>query len=232
LKTLRCRHRIGSTWSWQVTVVPARALSSGHNAAVSSTFSTNVDASESSRASITRQLFPSPNNCPNVSSGVIARHHPPPVKPPGSTGISEEPQNIGLASPLAISGNWTSRSAGFSFNESVTFDFNANTGDVVPGNDLSVYYNVPGSATQQFVTSAPPFTGTSSANMASYVSGFRGNGATGPIYMGFHASHGGIVGEWQIVAVPEPGEYAAVAGVALVAFGAWRRKSKTSAPTN
>ena len=63
-----------------------------------STFNANVDASESSRASITRQLFPSPNNCPHVSSGVIARHHLPPVKsPPGSTRNSEESDRDPLA---------------------------------------------------------------------------------------------------------------------------------------
>jgi hypothetical protein len=36
----------------------------------------------SRRASTTRHALPSPSNCPNVSSGVIARHHPVAVKPP------------------------------------------------------------------------------------------------------------------------------------------------------
>jgi hypothetical protein len=61
-------------------VVPARALSSGHKAAVSSTFNTKVDELVSSRASNTRQALPSPSSCPNVSSGVIGRHHPVGVK--------------------------------------------------------------------------------------------------------------------------------------------------------
>jgi hypothetical protein len=41
-----------------------------------------VEELASSRASTTRQAFPSPSNCPNVSSGVIAGHHPVGVKPP------------------------------------------------------------------------------------------------------------------------------------------------------
>ncbi len=82
LKTFRCRHCIVSTWSWQVTGVPARALSSGHNSSVSSAFRKNVEDSGSNRDSTTFQLFPSPSNCPKVCSGVIDRHHPPPVKPP------------------------------------------------------------------------------------------------------------------------------------------------------
>ena len=43
LKTFRCRHCIGSTWSWQVTGVPERMLSSGHKSGVSSTFRRNVE---------------------------------------------------------------------------------------------------------------------------------------------------------------------------------------------
>jgi hypothetical protein len=94
LKTFRCRHCIGSTWSWQVTGVPARALSSGHNSGVSSTFRKNVEDSGSNRDSTTFQLFPSPSNCPKVCSGVIDRHHSPPVKPPLPTGNSEEPKKL------------------------------------------------------------------------------------------------------------------------------------------
>jgi hypothetical protein len=82
LKTLRCRHCIGSTWSWQVTGGPARLLSSGHKCGVSSTFNRNVEELASSRASTTRQASPSPINCPNVSSGVFGLHHPVAVKPP------------------------------------------------------------------------------------------------------------------------------------------------------
>jgi hypothetical protein len=67
-------------------------LSSGHKCGVSSTFNTKVEEFGSSRASTARQAFPSPSNYPNVSSGVIAGHHPVGVKlPPDSTENSEEP---------------------------------------------------------------------------------------------------------------------------------------------
>ena len=63
-------------------MVPARALYSSHSSDVSSIFNTNAEDFAFSRASITRQFFPRPNSCPNVSSGVIAKYHPPAVIPP------------------------------------------------------------------------------------------------------------------------------------------------------
>ena len=91
LKTFWWRHCIGSTWSRQTTGVPERVLSSGHNSGVSSTFRKNVEESASNRDSTTLQLFPSPSNCPKVCSGVIDRHHPPPVKPPFPLEIARNP---------------------------------------------------------------------------------------------------------------------------------------------
>jgi len=61
---------------------PTRALISGLYLGLSSAFRKNVEELASRRASTTRQALPSPSNCPNVSSGVIARHHPVGVKPP------------------------------------------------------------------------------------------------------------------------------------------------------
>ncbi len=91
LNTLRCSRRIGSSWSWQVTGVPARVLSSGDMCGISSTFNRKVKELASSRASTTRQALPSPSSCPNVSSGVIAKDHPAGAKPPDPAGNSEEP---------------------------------------------------------------------------------------------------------------------------------------------
>ena len=93
LTAFRCCHCIGSTWSWQVTEVQARALSSGNNAAVSSTFNTNVEELASIRASTTRPAYPSPSNCPNVSSGGIGPLHPFAVKLLGATRSGEVPRN-------------------------------------------------------------------------------------------------------------------------------------------
>ena len=47
-----------------------------------STFNRKVEEIASSRASRTRNAFPSPRNCPHVSFGVIAGHHPVGVKSP------------------------------------------------------------------------------------------------------------------------------------------------------
>jgi hypothetical protein len=82
LKTFRCRRCIGSSWSLQVTMVLARALSAGHNESISSTFKTSLVELAYSHASTTRQVLPSPSNCLNVSSSVIGRHQSSAVKPP------------------------------------------------------------------------------------------------------------------------------------------------------
>jgi hypothetical protein len=47
--------------------------------------------------------LPSPSSCPNVSSGVIGRHHPVAVKPPpGSTGNDEEPERYAREQQVAL----------------------------------------------------------------------------------------------------------------------------------
>jgi hypothetical protein len=128
-------------------------------------------------------------------------------------------ENIGVGDPLAISGTWISRGASSSFNEAVTFDFDANTGNVEPGVDLSLYHNVVNpSNLQQFITSAPPFTGSSTADL-SLLTFLPNPGATGSVYMGYLGSHGGILGEWMAVAVPEPSAVAVVTGQVLLLTG-------------
>jgi hypothetical protein len=83
----------------------ARALSSGHNAAVSSTLKTNVEELASSRAFTTRQALPSPSNYPNVSSGVISQHHSVAVKP--TPDPLEIRRNLGIVRILYICINYT-----------------------------------------------------------------------------------------------------------------------------
>ena len=46
-----------------------------------------------------------------------------------------------------------------------------------------------------------------------------GFGATG----NYFNDSTGVKVEGSVTAVPEPGDYAAIGGLALVAFGAWRR---------
>ncbi len=82
LRTLKCRHCIGSTWSWQVSGVPARALFSSHKSDVSFTFNRKVEELPPRRASVTLHALPSPSNCTNISTVFIAVHHPVGAKPP------------------------------------------------------------------------------------------------------------------------------------------------------
>ena len=63
------------------TRVSDRPLTSGHRLGASFSFNTNVEGFASSRVLRTRQLFPSPRNCPNDYSGVFARHRLSLVKP-------------------------------------------------------------------------------------------------------------------------------------------------------
>ena len=70
------------TWSWVTIGIAVRALSSGYNSGVSSTFRRIIEGSASNRASTTLRLFPNPSSCPKVCFGVIAPHHPPPLNPP------------------------------------------------------------------------------------------------------------------------------------------------------
>lgn len=71
-KMLRCRHRTGLIWSWQITGVSFGALSSGHNAAVFSSLITNVEEHGPSCVPTPRQTFPRISNCPNSYCGVTA----------------------------------------------------------------------------------------------------------------------------------------------------------------
>ena len=94
------------TWSWMTNGIPARTFSSGHSSGVSSTFRRIIEGSASNRASTTLRLFPSPSNCPKGCFGVIARHHPPPVKPP-SQWKQRGTLNLPSSSPI-YSGKYSS----------------------------------------------------------------------------------------------------------------------------
>ena len=124
-------------------------------------------------------------------------------------------------SGLAIAGNWSGRNAGVSYNETVTFVYPNSA--AVPGKDLSIYYNVLNPALQaQFVTSAPPFSGSGSANMATYSAGLPTAGTSGNVYYSFN---GALLGQWN--AVPEPAETMGAIGAGLIAF-AWIRRTRAT----
>jgi hypothetical protein len=133
-------------------------------------------------------------------------------------------QTILSAAPLAISGNWKGRNATLAYNETVTYDYSAQTGDVVAGKDLSIY-NSGGGGTQSFVTSAPPFTGISSANMTAFASGLPLAGSSGSLISGFQSTQGGVIGQWSVV--PEPAETTVAVGALIGAFALVRRSRKS-----
>lgn len=131
-------------------------------------------------------------------------------------------QSILLANPLAITGNLTSIGTSRSFNEAVTFNYG--NGTPVPGRDVSLYYNTTDTAAyQEFSTSAPPFTGSSWADLSAFAAGLPAHGATGSVLMSY--SGGTTIGEWQVTAVPEPTEYMAFATAGMVGFVLWRRRN-------
>jgi len=109
-------------------------------------------------------------------------------------------ESIAEASPLSITGSWKAIGAIASFNEMVTFAFD--NAAVVPGVDLSIYNGAaPNSDDQNFVTTAAPFTGSSTVNMSAFTH-LPAVGATGNVNSGFLASQGGVIGTW--VVIPEP----------------------------
>ena len=132
-------------------------------------------------------------------------------------------QNITAATPVSISGNWTGRNAVFSYNEAVTFIYPNPA--VQAGRDVSIYYNQTVANQQQFVTSAPPFSGSSSANLAAYTAALPLAGASGNLDAAFN---GAPIGSWSVV--PEPSETAFAVGLGVGAFALVRRfRSATSA---
>ena len=115
-------------------------------------------------------------------------------------GFFTQNESIPEATPVVISGNWKSLGATAAFDSMVTFAFNNSA--VVPGVDLSIYSSTAASTDDQnLVTSAAPFSGSSVVNMSAFTH-LPAVGATGSVNIGYLASHGGTIGQWQVI--PEP----------------------------
>jgi hypothetical protein len=127
-------------------------------------------------------------------------------------------QSITSAAPVSFAGSLRSRGAGSAFNETVTFNFSSQTGDVVSGRDLSLYnVNAPDSDIQSLTTNAAPFTGTTTLNLSGFT--LPASGSSGNVNLGFLSSHGGVIGTYSVI--PEPST--AIIGL-LGAVGFLRRK--------
>lgn len=110
------------------------------------------------------------------------------------------PSSIPYGNPVGISGNWKAAGAVASYAEMVTFVFESP--DPVPGRDLSIYNRTaPESDEQTFTTTSSPFTGTSTFNFSS-IGNLPAIGTIGDVNIGFMSTHGGVIGQWQVI--PEP----------------------------
>lgn len=106
---------------------------------------------------------------------------------------------VDLTEGVAVTGNWTGRGTIRSYNELVSFAYGS--ADVVPGVDLSIYYNVTDAIERQkFVTTAPPFTGTSTFSLAG-IANLPALGSTGDIHIGYNGSNN-VLGQYLVI--PEP----------------------------
>ncbi|MDQ8207949.1 hypothetical protein QEH52_10530 [Coraliomargarita sp. SDUM461003] len=123
-----------------------------------------------------------------------------------------------LTDSVSIGGDLTARGTTLSYNETVSFAFG--DGAVVVGDDLSIYSTV-GGENQEFVTSAPAFTGVGTINLSAFAAAIPSIGATGLINNGYQPSQGGAIGTWSVI--PEPSSFALITGMmGLVAVGARR----------
>lgn len=131
-----------------------------------------------------------------------------------SAGISFEnffTGTVDLTAAVPITGTWTGRGTVKQYNEMVSFTYGS--ADVVPGTDLSIYHNVLDSDQSQiFVTTAPPFTGTSTFSLSG-VSNLPAIGSTGNVRIGFDGDDN-ILG--QYVVIPEPTSMVLMASSALL----------------
>jgi hypothetical protein len=124
-------------------------------------------------------------------------------------------QSITSAAPLNFGGSLRSLGAQSAFNEMVTFNFPSQTGDVVPGRDLSLYnVNAPDTDLQSLTSSAAPFTGTTTVNFSGFT--LPTSGSSGDVNLGFLNSQGGVIGTYMVIPEPDTVMLGMLGAVALL----------------
>ena len=100
--------------------------------------------------------------------------------------------------------------------------------------DLNLYNLVDPSPLQSFSTSDIAFTGSASLDLTTVSALLPKNGVTGTLYAGYSGndvvgtSHlGAAIGEWRVVAIPEPSTYAAFLGVGALAAAVVLRRRRS-----
>ena len=123
-------------------------------------------------------------------------------------------ESITAGSPAVISGTWRAAGTGTSYNETVTFAYG--NPDVVPGVDLSIYNVDVGFADDQnFVAGTQAFFGSSTVDFSA-LTNLPAIGTTGDVNLGYQASHGGTIGQWQVVPEPASSGLAALGAAAVL----------------
>ena len=118
---------------------------------------------------------------------------------------------VDLTAGVSITGTWIGQGTVNRYNELVSFTYGSP--DIVPGTDLSIYHNVVDSEqNQNFVTTAPPFTGTGTFSLAG-VTSLPALGITGNVRIGFNGEDN-ILGQYLVI--PEPTSMALLATSALL----------------
>ncbi|MCW1885467.1 PEP-CTERM sorting domain-containing protein [Luteolibacter flavescens] len=134
-------------------------------------------------------------------------------------GFFTDNELITAEEPALISGNWRASGTSTSYNEMVTFEYGSP--DVVPGVDLSIYnLGAVLSDDQNFVLGQQAFFGSSVVDFSS-LTHLPAVGTTGNVMLGYRSSHGGVIGQWEVI--PEP-TTALLGLLGMGAFAARRRR--------
>lgn len=111
------------------------------------------------------------------------------------------------ASATGVGGNLAPTGSSFTYTQLGTFNFEANNGNFVAGNDLSIYSSGGTTAgSQVFSTGTRAFNGVATVDFSSTPGALPTSGTTGNVYSGYFQSgttgHGLLIGTFQVV--PEP----------------------------
>jgi MYXO-CTERM domain-containing protein len=96
------------------------------------------------------------------------------------------------------------------------------------GTTLNFYITSGQGVDQKFAIGDPAFTGSATVNLSSISTLLPVAGSSGSLIAGDPMMpEAGVqsIGRWQVSAVPEPHEYALLAGLGLVGFAVWRRRA-------
>jgi hypothetical protein len=140
----------------------------------------------------------------------------------------------GMTFGQRLLGALTGGNIGVNYND--VYSDNQSTGNLTyPDMELYVDFASAGQAnTENFSTTQPAFSGTWTINLSALgvtSAALPAAGTEGSIISGYSANPGAIIGQWQVVAVPEP-DAAHLAAGGFAAVGIWvfwqRRKSGRS----